>query len=164
MCKSSGSNYTCKCKEKYFGDPYTECKPTQCLTSIDCPRYLQCVENTCINPCKEHSCAANANCLVLDHEPACQCISGYTGDASRLCTRPISPVCNKDSDCPNLLACIDKKCQDACSTLKPCGTGAKCEVFEKGSWVAMSCYCPEGYDGDATDICRTSEYIYCIFS
>ena len=157
-CISNQQNYTCLCKDGRFGDPYLGCELSECIASKDCPMTLECLNRKCVDPCHRLDCASDAECIVTDHLPACRCKVGYIGDPIRLCRQPSIKSCSKDSDCPDLLACFNGKCEDPCAFLQPCGIGAKCHVFEKLSWVAMTCTCPEGYDGEAFDTCRPGKY------
>jgi hypothetical protein len=90
----------------------------------------------------------------MNHEATCVCREGFTGDPRRFCERPKLPDCHEDSDCPDLLGCIEGKCLDVCETLKPCGKNGLCKAFSRLSSVTVACSCPDGHDGDARTACR----------
>ena len=71
--------FDCTCIPGYFGNPYAECRP-ECTINSDCPKYLACVNQKCVDPCPG-SCGINALCNVVNHDPYCSCPRGYSGDA-----------------------------------------------------------------------------------
>ncbi len=109
QCKAQGTRASCTCPPSYIGDPYKSCRP-ECVTNTECPRDKSCANNRCVDPCPG-VCGLNAECRVINHNPVCSCITGYTGDASSACrptpveSRPIEPVIT------------DRPC-----TPSPCGT------------------------------------------
>jgi hypothetical protein len=46
------------------------------------------MSNKCRDPCPG-TCGANADCLVINHSPSCDCRPGYTGDPFRYCSQHI---------------------------------------------------------------------------
>lgn len=80
---------TCVCLSGYYGLPELGCTP-QCVTNSDCSTDQACINQRCIDPCVG-SCAVEAECRVLNHNPICSCRVGYTGDPFRFC-RPIPIV------------------------------------------------------------------------
>lgn len=85
-CRERNGAGSCICLENYFGDPYSGCRP-ECVINTDCTRDKSCINNKCIDPCPG-VCGLNAECRVSNHVPACDCISGYTGNPLAAC-RPI---------------------------------------------------------------------------
>lgn len=82
-CKEQLGAGACMCITGYFGNPYEGCRP-ECLVSSDCPSNKACTRNKCIDPCPG-TCAANADCQVVNHSPLCTCQQGYTGDPFSQC-------------------------------------------------------------------------------
>lgn len=75
----------CSCLPEYQGDPYKGCRP-ECVVNSDCPRDKACVRNKCADPCVG-VCGQNANCLVVNHVPTCNCIEGFSGDPFYICRK-----------------------------------------------------------------------------
>lgn len=94
-CSVIGNYADCKCKPDYYGNPYVACKP-ECVVDSDCPRYLDCVRNKCIDPCPG-ACGINAICDVLNHQAMCNCPTGYTGSPLARC-HPAQEVISKCSE------------------------------------------------------------------
>lgn len=131
QCRGQGTNSaTCYCPPNYQGDPYTSCRP-ECVTNTDCPRDKSCANNRCVDPCPG-VCGLNAECRVINHNPVCTCVTGYTGDASSACrpvpveSRPIEPV---KSETP----CVPS----------PCGPNSACRAVGN----TPACSCQPGYLG-----------------
>lgn len=82
-CREQSGAGACVCISGYFGNPYEGCRP-ECLVNSDCSSTKACVRNKCIDPCPG-TCAANADCQVVNHAPLCSCRIGYTGDPFRQC-------------------------------------------------------------------------------
>lgn len=78
-------NDKCKCLPNYFGNPYISCN-SECQTNSECPPNKFCRRNMCIDPC-EGVCSVNAICSVINHNPICNCLEGYTGNPYLLCVR-----------------------------------------------------------------------------
>lgn len=83
VCKERNGAGSCSCLPEYFGDPYSGCRP-ECVTNSDCDRTKACANNKCRDPCPG-VCGINAECSVQNHSPLCECLYGYSGDASRSC-------------------------------------------------------------------------------
>lgn len=83
VCNERNGAGACTCITGYFGDPYSGCRP-ECLTNNDCSHDKSCLNMKCVNPCLG-SCGVNAECTVINHNPQCYCIAGYTGNALTLC-------------------------------------------------------------------------------
>lgn len=67
----------CECLPGYYGAP-PNCHP-ECTTNPDCPKYLACVNEDCVDPCVG-TCGVSADCQVVNHNPTCTCPRGYQGD------------------------------------------------------------------------------------
>nr|XP_027235379.1 neurogenic locus notch homolog protein 3-like [Penaeus vannamei] len=151
-CSVIGNYADCKCKPDYYGNPYVACKP-ECVVDSDCPRYLDCVRNKCIDPCPG-ACGINAICDVLNHQAMCNCPTGYTGSplarchpAQEVIRRPdalLRPECITNSECLADQACVSHKCVDPCVGV--CGRHAICRVVLH----APVCSCDAGHVGDPT--------------
>lgn len=83
VCKERNNVGSCSCLPEYFGDPYTGCRP-ECVQNSECDRSKACVNNKCKDPCPG-VCGINAECIVQNHAPSCNCISGYTGNPAESC-------------------------------------------------------------------------------
>lgn len=94
------------------------------------------------NPCAPSPCGANSICQNIGQIPSCTCMPNYIGSPPNC-----RPECVVNSECLPSLACIQQKCQDPC--IGSCGIGAICSV----SGHTPMCMCPEGYSGDAFNIC-----------
>ncbi|ROT61485.1 hypothetical protein C7M84_020737 [Penaeus vannamei] len=182
-CKPVGLDERCSCLPGFFGNPYDYCRP-ECTSDPECPSYLACVNQKCIDPCPG-TCGINAECLVVTHAPMCYCRPGYVGDPYQSCRpepvttpspldpcnpspcgpnsecrtvgdRPVCeclsgyfgsppdcrPECIVNSNCPVIMACVNKKCRDPCAGA--CGTDALCEVVNHNP----VCYCRQDMTGD----------------
>lgn len=94
------------------------------------------------NPCLPSPCGPNAECRVQEDHPVCTCISGMFG-APPNCR----PECLIHQDCPNYLACVQKKCVNPC--VGSCGFNTNCTVHNH----RPMCQCYEGYEGDPFSGC-----------
>lgn len=92
VCKARSHRATCICLPNHKGDPYTNCRPYECLTDPDCPDTLACRQEKCVDPCK---CAINAECDPRNHRGYCTCLTGYTGD-------PYGYQCTKSKCSPDV--------------------------------------------------------------
>lgn len=90
MCRERDGVAVCQCTAGYTGNPYLACRP-ECVINPDCPSNLMCVRNKCVNPCAG-MCGQSAQCSVVNHQPMCTCLVGYTGDPFVTCVL--------DSKCP----------------------------------------------------------------
>ena len=84
----------CRCPEHLpVGNPMAHCErappPTpaapECRVDPDCPSKLACIDQHCVNPCRELApCAPTAHCSVLDSVPVrtmtCVCPEGWVPD------------------------------------------------------------------------------------
>lgn len=73
----------------------------------------------------------------------------YFGDPHERCERP---QCLSDKECPDDLACINKRCQNPCD----CAPSAICNVANH----IPSCRCPTGYIGNPHESCTIGMYIF----
>ncbi|CAH0390731.1 unnamed protein product [Bemisia tabaci] len=144
----------CSCPASFTGDPLVKCERPQCSSNDDCPQNLACQNKRCVNPC---ICANNALCIVISHNPTCQCPPGFVGNPYRSCViAPIevSPGCKQDSDCPSRHVCMSGDCRDPCIGIQPCGQKAECKVLNTLPLRTLSCQCLPGYVGDASVQCE----------
>lgn len=102
-CINLHGSYRCVCPQGTAGDPAgAGCStPNQCNIDQDCLETQACIKRSCTDPCSYADCGANAVCSVIDHAAACQCQSGYIGDASGC----FKVECLSNNDCPG-----DKYC------------------------------------------------------
>lgn len=94
------------------------------------------------NPCIPSPCGPNAICTSVNNAPNCLCQPEFSG-APPNCR----PECRINSECPNHLACMNKKCTDPCPG--SCGINAMCQVAQH----RPSCTCLEEYTGDPFTLC-----------
>lgn len=59
----------------------------ECVVSSDCSQDKACINQKCTNPCTPGTCAQNAICKVVNHNPICSCSTGFTGDPFIRCNR-----------------------------------------------------------------------------
>lgn len=89
ICKEHHGAGSCTCIQDYFGDPYAGCRP-ECVTNNDCPKDKACLGKKCRDPCPG-SCGINAECQIINHNPSCLCLPGFTGNALRVCHQIVTP-------------------------------------------------------------------------
>ena len=76
-CRVIDNHAVCSCQPDYVGSP-PQCRP-ECVVSTDCTQNMACIDQKCRDPCPG-TCGQNADCQVINHNPVCSCMSGYTGD------------------------------------------------------------------------------------
>uniref|UniRef100_A0A2S2QFK9 Neurogenic locus notch 2 n=1 Tax=Sipha flava TaxID=143950 RepID=A0A2S2QFK9_9HEMI len=154
-CFTVASRPECRCKSGYRGNPYDRCLVIGCRSNNDCPDDRSCINGQCINPCVyEHPCSSQAQCKVQNHFALCRCPPGLVGNPYVACRQEVQPECNKDADCPSLLACFDNVCQNPCTTLEPCKRPAECVVIDSLPVRTMICECPSGYASSGSGTCK----------
>lgn len=77
QCRQINGQAVCSCVPGFLGNPPT-CRP-ECTISSDCALTKACVNQKCIDPCPG-SCGLNSKCQVINHNPICTCLEGFTGD------------------------------------------------------------------------------------
>lgn len=88
VCREIKLQPVCSCQPGFVGNP-PACRP-ECVVHPECPPLLACLKNRCVDPCKG-TCGINAECRVINHNPICSCLGGFTGDPFIRCTpSPIS--------------------------------------------------------------------------
>lgn len=76
-CRAQNNHAVCSCLANYIGAP-PNCR-AECMSSSECPQDKACYNERCKDPCPG-TCGQNANCRVINHNPICTCLSGFTGD------------------------------------------------------------------------------------
>lgn len=147
-CQVVNHNPICSCPPQYTGDPFIRCQiirkfvkhlPTLYYIST----FLELIEIIPqTNPCQPSPCGPNSECKVNGDSPACSCLSGFIGSPPSC-----RPECVSNSDCPESLACISRKCRDPCPG--SCGSNAECHVISH----TPNCNCLLGYTGDPFSQC-----------
>ncbi|CAB4059878.1 unnamed protein product [Lepeophtheirus salmonis] len=161
-CSPENHRAVCACLKGHKGDPYSFCKPYECLSDPECPNHLKCENEKCVDPCE---CARNADCDARNHRGICTCIPDFTGDPYGIACEPIpEPVieeveCNEDRDCPSQNACINEECDNPCLMYKPCVQNAECKVYDTLPLRTMTCTCIEGFTGKGDERCVKIEPI-----
>lgn len=89
-CRTVQQRPVCECLPGYYGAP-PQCHP-ECVTNSDCPKYLACVNEKCVDPCVG-TCGHTAVCQVVNHNPLCSCPRGYDGDPYIQCRLKSKPAC-----------------------------------------------------------------------
>lgn len=184
VCVSSDHKGQCQCPPGTTGNPQHQCLIVECIQEDNCRNFEACINGECKEPCAYYNpCAKDAFCRVIDHEPKCECLPGFTGDPRFSCEEPKDPsTCVVDQDCVPTHGCIldslvtryhnkvsavyirqddtssGASCRDLCQEHKPCGPNAVCSVIDSTPRRSMSCSCPPGYHGDAKIECRLSKY------
>ncbi|KAK8736643.1 hypothetical protein OTU49_017434, partial [Cherax quadricarinatus] len=87
ICREVSLQHQCSCQPGYMGTP-PACRP-ECVVHAECSTLMACVNNRCVDPCKG-TCGIQSQCRVINHNPVCSCIVGYTGDPFTRCT--LAPV------------------------------------------------------------------------
>ena len=64
--------------------PIVEAVP-ECVTNEQCTNDKACVNNVCVNVCRDNPCARSATCFAQNHSAVCKCPPGYTGNPTRNC-------------------------------------------------------------------------------
>lgn len=59
----------------------------ECVVSSDCSQDKACINQKCVSPCTPGTCADSAICKVVNHNPICSCLPGFTGDPFIRCIR-----------------------------------------------------------------------------
>lgn len=77
VCRVINQQPVCSCVAGYLGAP-PACRP-ECTVSSDCPLSEACSNQKCVNPCPG-SCGFSTICNVVNHNPICSCLPGFTGD------------------------------------------------------------------------------------
>lgn len=81
-CREQNGHAVCSCIANYIGAP-PNCRP-ECMSSSDCSQDRSCVNERCKDPCPG-TCGNNALCRVVNHNPICSCMPGFTGDPFTRC-------------------------------------------------------------------------------
>lgn len=82
-CRVVGTLPACSCLPNYIGKS-PNCRP-ECTINAECPMNLACINEKCSDPCIG-SCGLNSICTVLNHNPVCQCRTGFRGDPFSVCS------------------------------------------------------------------------------
>lgn len=94
ICRVIQDHPVCSCIENYIGSP-PACRP-ECMISADCSLDKACMNQKCKDPCPG-TCGLNARCLVINHNPICSCMSGFTGNPFDRCSKIESKFPNEPS-------------------------------------------------------------------
>lgn len=135
QCRESNQQAICSCLSGYIGAP-PSCRP-ECSISSDCAQNLACINQKCRDPCPG-SCATNAICQVISHNPVCSCPPRYTGDPFTYCKLYTPPPAQPQYEAP----------VDPCNP-SPCGYNARCDNVGDSA----RCSCLPQYIGTAPN-CR----------
>ncbi|XP_037295454.1 uncharacterized protein LOC119189544 isoform X2 [Manduca sexta] len=122
-CRTFNGHAVCTCLDICVGSP-PNCRP-ECIVSSDCRPDKACVNQKCQDPCPG-TCGINANCQVVNHNPICSCISGYTGD-------PFIRCFFEDKQMTPINSCVPN----------PCGPNSQCKEVDG----VPVCSCLENYVG-----------------
>ena len=148
-CKAQNHLAVCRCPIGLAGNPYIECNPEvthECEYDPDCPSYLACINNKCVEPCGVlEPCKRPSKCEVIPTNPVrtmiCVCPDGYVSSGSGECKAVLrDPGCISDSECSSDTACINSICKNPCN----CGPHSECRVKDH----KPVCSCEQGYDGN----------------
>lgn len=95
------------------------------------------------NPCVPSPCGPNSICKDINSSPSCSCLPEFIGKPPNC-----KPECVTNTECPNHLACINRKCKDPCMGI--CGLNTECRVVSH----TANCVCLPGYFGDPFSNCE----------
>lgn len=129
-CRNNNGAAICTCLHGTVGTP-PACKH-ECVVSAECPLDRSCLNYKCIDPCPG-TCGQNARCQVINHNPVCSCVSGFTGDPFTRCIEPARDEPAHVNPC----------------NPSPCGPNSECKVIGQ----SPACSCIIGYIG-APPSCR----------
>lgn len=101
-----------------------------------------------VNPCAPSPCGPNAICKNVNGSPSCTCLPEFIGNPPNC-----KPECISNSECPNHLACINRKCKDPCPG--SCGINSECRVISH----TANCICLTGYFGDPFVSCQIAHSV-----
>lgn len=82
QCREINGQAICSCIQGYIGSP-PSCRP-ECTVNSDCRLDEACSNQKCRDPCPG-TCGVGAKCQVINHNPICSCLPGYTGDPFTRC-------------------------------------------------------------------------------
>lgn len=93
VCHNIKGSFVCECPPNTTGEPYgAGCiggggpqAKQECTAHEDCDHYLACDHGSCVNPCDNLACGANAYCEPDKHAPWCRCVVGYTEGENNEC-------------------------------------------------------------------------------
>ena len=123
------------------------------------------MSQTCEPVCGPSTCAEDASCVGLNHQPECTCNPGTRGNGFISCIRrknikgfenfhlikhtffiaiaPIELECRVDDDCGPRFACINNECRDPCEATRPCHHTQICRVENSSPIRTVLCTCPD---------------------
>ncbi len=130
VCRVNNGVAVCSCQQGMIGSP-PSCKH-ECVVSSECDLQRTCTRNKCVDPCPG-TCGQNTECKVINHNPICSCISGYSGDPFVRC----DPI--RIERLPPQNPCVPS----------PCGPNSVCKVVGE----SPACSCLPYYVGKAPN-CR----------
>lgn len=84
QCRELNQHAVCSCLPDYVGAP-PNCRP-ECVVSSECAQDMSCINQKCKDPCPG-TCGQNARCQVVNHNPICSCVLGFTGDPFVRCIK-----------------------------------------------------------------------------
>nr|CAD7425818.1 unnamed protein product [Timema monikensis] len=137
-CRVEKHHPVCTCNHGLTGNPLVRCSAIQDPLPPS-------------NPCYPSPCGVNTQCQVMGERAVCSCMQDFLGDPQTGCR----PECTINSDCPLDRACLDRKCQNPCSSGAVCGIKATCAVREH----TTTCSCPTGHVGDAFVQCVPKPFL-----
>ena len=155
----------CVCSAGLQGNPLVACINVECRTDDDCRQDQACdfISQTCEPVCNSGTCAQDATCRGINHQPECTCNQRFRGNGFVSCilrkieifckntnnidhfiaTAPIELECRVDDDCGPRLACINNECQDPCQATRPCHQSQTCRVENSSPIRTVLCTCPD---------------------
>lgn len=148
VCRVINQQPVCSCVAGYLGAP-PACRP-ECTVSSDCPLSEACSNQKCVNPCPG-SCGFSTICNVVNHNPICSCLPGFTGDPFVRCIlqRKICFFSFQQNFSPSkniihniFLAPEPTIPQNPCEP-SPCGPNSQCRVVNN----SPSCSCSPEFVG-----------------
>lgn len=158
QCREINNQPVCSCVAGFLGSPPT-CHP-ECAVNSDCRMDQACSNQRCIDPCPG-ACGVNAECRVVNHNPACYCIRRYTGNALVHC-HPIGKITSFESSQLTRVHFIDRRpISESLPTeveapppveqddhvnpclSSPCGPNAECRINGEG----YTCKCLPDFIG-----------------
>lgn len=156
-CVAENHRANCICPVGMQGNPLIACVRGICQYNEDCPDDEACdrLNRVCRKVCDIDSCAQNAICEGRKHQPVCVCGPGLLGNPYIECSRQFDqPECTSDSNCPNTLTCVNRRCENPCARSDICDSQQTCTVLDTAPIRTIMCKCPPDTISDAQGNCR----------
>ena len=169
QCAVANHATSCVCDAGLYPKPDAETECVKCTEDSHCSNGKSCVNDECVTVCSQHSdcsdaescengqcepvtcdsvtCGVNAECVVSNHEAACECDTGFlvNPDPKQGCAK-----CIQDSDCITGEKCLGNMCVTSCTQDSNCADNEACDT---NSSSCAEVICPFPMDRSAIKQC-----------